>query len=289
MNGSPIISTHELAGFIEKKSVRIIDCRFNLGDPDWGYENYLLGHIPGALYAHMNRDLSGQVGPDTGRHPLPNEGIFLHKLAGWGISPDVQVVVYDTVGGAFADRLWYMLRAIGHKNVRVLDGGLSKWQADGHPLSTGPEEDPPIGETSNYARLFDLSMLASTTEIEAALSDPSVLIVDARAPERYQGLQEPIDPVAGHIPGAVNRFHGENLTREGVFKPKEVLKKEMLGLIGTHPLSKVVVYCGSGVTSCHHLIAFELAGLSGARLYVGSWSEWIRDPKRPIALGLEKR
>ena len=287
MDDLPIISTHDLAKLIESQSPRVIDCRFNLGDPNWGYENYLLGHIPGALYANLNLDLSAPVGPQTGRHPLPEAKFFLQKLASWGISPEVQVIVYDTAGGAFASRLWFMLRAIGHQQVQVLDGGFPKWRADGYPVNQGPEIISPVNLSSVYASDFNPQMLAATPEIAAAIKDPTMAIIDARAPERYQGIQEPIDPVAGHIPGAVNRFHGANLTPAGVFKSKELLREELLKVLGDHPAGQAVVYCGSGVTSCHHLIALEIAGLPGARLYAGSWSEWIRDPSRPIAVGQE--
>ena len=289
MNDLPIISTHDLAKLLSEKTLRIIDCRFNLGDSEWGQKTYLQGHIPGAIYAHLNLDLSGPVGPNTGRHPLPEAELFLKKLAGWGISPETLVVVYDTVGGAFASRLWFMLRTVNHKQVKVLDGGLPKWQADGYPLRNGPEDVSPVEISSVYATDFNPQLLAVTPEITAAINDPSssILMIDARAAERFQGLQEPIDPVAGHIPGAVNRFHGTNLTSEGVFKPKKLLREEMLALLGNYSASQAVVYCGSGVTSCHHLIAFELAGLEGARLYAGSWSEWIRDPSRPVAIGKE--
>ncbi len=285
MDDLPIISTHALHDLVQKKNPRIIDCRFNLSDPDWGFENYLLGHIPGAIYANLNRDLSGTAGLKTGRHPLPDTAAFIQKLAVWGISPETLVVVYDTVGGAFASRLWFMLRAIGHRQVQVLDGGFPKWQADGYPVSIGLESSSPVNISTGYSTFFNQRMVATTPEIEAALNDLSTVFIDARAAERYQGTQEPIDPIAGHIPEALNRFHGNNLTPEGVFKAGGVLREELLALLANHPASQVVVYCGSGVTSCHHLIALELAGLSGARLYAGSWSEWIRDPSRPIALG----
>ena len=244
------------------------------------------GHIPGAIYANLNRDLSGSAGPNTGRHPLPEANIFRQKMAGWGISPEVPVIVYDTVGGAFASRLWFMLRAIGHEMVQVLDGGYPKWQAEGYPIK-GPEEISPKKISPTYADHFDVKMLAAIPEIATAPADRSMVLIDARAPERFQGLQEPIDPVAGHIPGAVNRFHGVNLTAEGILKSKEVLREEWLKLLEAYPASQAVVYCGSGVTSCHHIVALELAGLSGARLFAGSWSEWIRDPARPVALGPE--
>ena len=287
MDNSPIISTHDLAKILTTKTLRIVDCRFNLGDPNWGQDMYHQAHIPGARYAHLNLDLSGPVGPYTGRHPLPDAENFLQKLAGWGISPGTLVVVYDTVGGAFASRLWFMLRAIGHKLVKVLDGGLQKWQADEYPLSTGSEGISPVEGSSVYAKNFDLQRLADTPAIAAAINDPSIVVIDARAPERFKGLQEPIDPVAGHIPGSVNRFHGSNLSSEGIFKPQELLRQEFQNLLGDHTANQAVVYCGSGVTSCHHLVALEIAGMAGARLYAGSWSEWIRDPSHPVATGKE--
>jgi len=283
MKYSPLITTTDLSQRIGQPGLRIVDCRFNLAQPEWGYSDYLNGHIPGAVYAHLDRDLAGPVLPHTGRHPLPDPEQFIQTLSSWGIASDTLVVVYDTVGGGFAARLWFMLRAIGHAQVQLLDGGYPVWVRENRPIELGPVQVQPRPYPSP-AR-FDPSLLASTGEVETALGDPDTLLIDARAPERYQGLNEPIDPIAGHIPGAVNRFHGANLTEDGRFKTPQVLKDEFgILLSGSNPGQRIV-YCGSGVTSCHHLLAMQIAGIPGGRLYAGSWSEWIRNPRHPIASG----
>jgi thiosulfate/3-mercaptopyruvate sulfurtransferase len=257
----------------------LIDCRFDLANPDWGFQDYQRAHIPGAVYAHLDKDLSSPVTPHTGRHPLPSPQQFQHKLQEWGIQPASQVVVYDTTGGSYAGRLWWMMRFFNHPAVALLDGGFGKWVQSGYPTKDGIETRPPV--TLEYTPSFQQDMLVDAQEVERIRQDPNYRLIDARAPERFRGEIEPIDPVAGHIPGAVNRFHGQNLQTDGTLKPVDQLRKEFLDILGETPPEQTVLYCGSGVTSCHHLIAMEAAGLPGAKLYIGSWSEWIRDPHRP--------
>jgi thiosulfate/3-mercaptopyruvate sulfurtransferase len=278
-----LITTGQLTQLDNEKDLIIIDCGFDLSKPDWGFDNYKINHIPGALYAHLDNDLSGVKTSKTGRHPLPDQNVFLEKLNQWGINRNSQVVVYDTSGGAFAARLWWMLKNYGHLQTAVLVGGLQKWMRDGYPVSAGVEK--PKRSVIPFIPAIDQTHVVTTSEIEQLSLNPAFLIIDARAPQRFRGETEPIDPVAGHIPGAVNRFHGDNLSLDGTLKPAELLRFEFDTLLQGRSPENVIVYCGSGVTSCHHLVAMEAAGLPGARLYAGSWSEWIRDPAHPIATG----
>ncbi len=283
MTPSPIIQTKQLYEILQQPHLRVIDCRFDLVKPTWGKEGYSQAHIPGAIFADLNLDISSSPTATTGRHPLPDPQTFVEKLANWNISPETQAVVYDTGGGGFAGRLWWMLRAIGHQNVQLLDGGFTQWQRDMLPVSSGIETVP-VGQF-RYRPEFNQGRHITSQEVFSAFQDPNIRLIDARAPERFQGLSEPIDPVAGHIPGALNRFYGDNLTPEGTFKPASQLRQEFTSLLGDISTDQTIVYCGSGVTSCHHLIAMEIAGLPVAKIYLGSWSEWIRDPDRPIASG----
>lgn len=274
-----LISPESLFSHLDDPAWVIIDCRFDLTDPSWGIRDYQVKHIPGAIYAHLDNDLSGPVTPLTGRHPLPDMDVFADRLGGWGISNNSQVIVYDTTGGAIASRLWWMLRYLGHSAVAILDGGFGRWEKSGFPVTSEIKLHPP----SHFEQRINPDMMANIDEIDRIRNDPDYCLVDARTAERYRGEKEPIDPVAGHIPGAINRFHGFNLDPDGSFKPADVIKTEFNNLIGDIPPENVTVYCGSGVTSCHHLVAMEIAGLSGAKLYPGSWSEWIRNPDRPVA------
>ncbi|MCX8023718.1 MAG: sulfurtransferase [Thermanaerothrix sp.] len=278
-----LISSQDLFSNLNRQDWVIVDCRFDLMQPEWGFLSYQESHIPGAIYADLDHDLSGLRTPLTGRHPLPEPDVFCQRLGQWGIDHTKQVVVYDTVGGAFAARLWWMLRLFQHEAVAVLDGGFNRWVHQGFPIEKGIHTNPPT--TFHAQPNWDL--MVTTSEIEQHLRSPRFLLIDARAPERYRGETEPIDPVAGHIPGAVNRFHQDNLNSDGTFKSPVTLREEFTALLSDTPPDKVVVYCGSGVTSCHHLLAMEIAGLRGARLYVGSWSEWICDPSHPIATGIK--
>ena len=281
MNYTNLIEESDLLSNLENPDWVIVDCRFDLANPGWGFQDYQRDHIPGAVYAHLNDNLSGPTSPLTGRHPLPKMEIFANHLSGWGIDETKQVVVYDTSGGSFAARLWWMLRLVGHEAVAVLNGGFGKWKSDNYPSHSGVETNRPA--TFHLSQNLPSDKFVNAEEVEQIRTDPNFCLIDARTQERYRGEQEPIDPVAGHIPGAINRFHGLNLQTDGTLKSKSVLRAEFENLLKGIDPKNVVVYCGSGVTSCHHLLALDVAGLKGARLYVGSWSEWIRDSKRPRA------
>jgi thiosulfate/3-mercaptopyruvate sulfurtransferase len=256
---STLISVPELIPNIGDPNWVIIDCRFSLEDPESGRQGYLDAHIPGALYAHLDEDLCGPViKGQTGRHPLPSIESFTEKLGDWGINSSVKVVAYDDAGGAMAaSRLWWLLRWLGHYAVAVLDGGWREWLSSGQPVRSGV--------------------------------DPGLLIVDSRAEERYRGEVEPIDPVAGHIPGAINAPHQNVLNEHNRFLEPEKLQAYFTKLLGDFSTKETVFYCGSGVTAVQNVLALAHAGLGDARLYAGSWSEWITDPARPIATGIESK
>ena len=271
---NPIVSTDELA---QHPEWRVFDCRHDLADPALGERQYAEGHLPGALFAHLDRDLSGAKNGANGRHPLPEAKAFIAWMGRQGLKPTDTVVCYDSGPGAMAARLWWMLRWAGHEQAAVLDGGFAKWQREGRAVTA----DVPQVEAAAYPGKARASMHASLAYVEKKLKRAALL--DARAAARYRGEQEPIDPVAGRIPGAKNRYNGENVTPEGTFKPAETLKREFLAVLGERSPADVVNYCGSGVAACHNALAMEIAGLSGSRVYIGSWSEWSADPMRPIS------
>jgi len=273
-----LISTDDLALHVADPTFVVVDCRHNLSDVDAGERAYRLGHIPGAGFLHLDRDLSGAKTGHNGRHPLPDANTLAATLGRAKINASKQVVAYDQNSGMWASRLWWLLRWLGHDAVAVLDGGLDKWSAEGRPQTT---ELPPPAPTTLVTQ--HLGATSSASEILRHLDDGSVYVLDARAPERYRGDLEPVDPVAGHIPGARNRPYTENLTANGVFKPAALLRSEFEALLGATRLTAVVHHCGSGVTACHNVLAMAVAGLPGSRLYPGSWSEWIADPARPVA------
>ena len=260
----------------------LLDCRANLMDPPAAEAAYGAGHIPAALYAHMDRDLSSPIGDDTGRHPLPDPFDFVKQMRDWGIGPDTQVVVYDDMGGAMAARAWWLLRWLGHERVAVLDGGLAAWQEIGGELSDKAEQ---AVTADGGPVVLHNDWFVDSKELQTHLEKAAITLVDARAAERFAGEQEPIDPVAGHVPGALNRPQSDNLNADGRFKTANQLEEEWRALLGDTKAEDAVMMCGSGVTACHNLLALEVAGLKGARLYAGSWSEWIRDPARPVATG----
>jgi len=258
----------------------LLDCRFSLADTGYGSRVYGEGHIPGARYLDLDRDLSSPIGPQDGRHPLPDPVKLNARLRQCGVGPGVQVVVYDDCGGAMASRAWWLLRWLGHDAVALLDGGYPAWLA----LGAEPEQQVPDDTDSGWQGQADAAALVALPAVEANLAAPAFTLVDARSAERFRGEQEPIDPVAGHIPGALNRPLSDNL-EQGRFKDAEKLRHEWGALLGDRAPESIVHLCGSGVTACHNLLAMEHAGLSGSRLYAGSWSEWIRDPRRPVATG----
>ena len=277
MNGSTLVSAAEL----EKNLAhwRVFDCRHDLAKPALGEQQYRESHIPGALFAHLERDLSGKKTGKNGRHPLPEPVEFEKWLEKTGLAPKDQVVCYDGGNGSMAARLWWMLRWIGHDKVAVLDGGFAKWTKEGRPVTI----DVPLFTPLNYPIKPRKEMTADVAALEKNLGRQFLL--DARAPARYRGEQEPIDPVAGRIPGAKNRFNSDNLSAAGTFKSPAELKKDFAAVLGRTSPSEVIHYCGSGVSACHNLLAMEIAGLKGGKLYAGSWSEWSADPKRPQERG----
>jgi thiosulfate/3-mercaptopyruvate sulfurtransferase len=273
-----LVDTPTLATHLSDPDWVVVDCRFSLTDEPWGRREYLSRHIPGAVYAHLERDLSGPVTGHNGRHPLPDPEALVRTLGGFGIAGGVQVVVYDQGNGMFAVRLWWLLRWMGHDGVALLDGGFGKWTAEKRATSAGEEKRArrPFTGSPRPDMVVDVDQVA-----RLAAHEPARLI-DARAPERYRGEVEPIDRVAGHIPGAVNDYYMQNLAEDGTFRSPEALRDRLTMAIGGASPKEIVCYCGSGVTACHNLLALERAGLPGARLYPGSWSEWSSDPSRPV-------
>jgi len=278
---STLLRPADLMGHLADPHWLVLDCRFELSDPDAGERAWAAGHIPGAAHAHLERDLSGPVTASTGRHPLPERGSFAATLSRWGVGPTTQVVAYDASAGMFAARLWWMLRWAGHDRVAVLDGGLQGWTAAGGTLDRSVEQRQPV----RFEPAWRDDMAVSTAELAPMLGRGDCVLVDARGPDRFEGRVEPIDPVAGHVPGAVNHPCQRNLDADGRFLPPVQLLERWQETLGGRAPAAAVCMCGSGVTACHDLLALEYAGLAGARLYAGSWSEWIRDPGRPVARG----
>jgi thiosulfate/3-mercaptopyruvate sulfurtransferase len=276
---STLVQPETLAIGLNRRDLVIVDCRFTLLDPNAGEQAYLTSHILGAAYAHLERDLSDMSPSGDGRHPWPSAESFTTRLSRWGIAPSTQVVAYDDGDGAYAARLWYLLRALGHEKVAVLDGGWARWTALGLPVSTATHA---VLSTS-YRATFDATRLCNATQVRKHLAGGGILL-DARAAARFRGEEEPLDRIAGHVPGASNRPYSENLAH-GQFKSAMQLATEFRALLGEHPGSDVVAMCGSGVTACHNLLAMERAGFKGGRLYTGSWSGWISEPSHPIATG----
>lgn len=273
-----LIAPETLHAHLGREDWRLVDCRFDLADADAGERAWREAHVPGAVYAHLERDLSGPVTSRTGRHPLPDPDRLVQRLGEWGINPASQVVAYDASGGAMAARLWWLLRWLGHDAVAVLDGGWSAWRGAGFPV----ESALPSPSPTRFERRLSLNESIDTAAVLRAVEGESDWrLVDARAPERFRGEVEPIDPVAGHVPGAVNRPFAENLDARGRFLRPEILR-ERFATIASGRADRVAHYCGSGVTACHNVLAMEYAGLGGSRLYAGSWSEWIRDPSHPV-------
>jgi thiosulfate/3-mercaptopyruvate sulfurtransferase len=282
MTYNTLVSTTELAQHLDDAGWAILDCRYSLADTEFGRRNYLQAHITGAIYAHLSEDLAGPKTPGvTGRHPLPSPEEAAKRFSAWGIDPRVQVVAYDDVGGALAaGRAWWMLRWLGHLQAAVLDGGWQKWLAEGRPRRDGVEARP----RRRFVPAPNPEMLVNLGEVEALRLDPDWRVFDARAAERYHGKNETIDPVAGHIPGALSAPYFDNLNPDQTFRSPEELRQHYQALLGEKPAAQAVFYCGSGVTSTHNILAMLYAELGEARLYAGSWSEWICDPHRPVVI-----
>jgi len=275
-----LVSRDTLERHLQDPRWVIVDCRFNLADPAAGHAAYRESHLPNARYAHLERDLSGSKTASAGRHPLPEPQVLARTFAAWGIDGATQVVAYDDAGGAMAARLWWLLRWLGHSAVAVLDGGINRWREEGRPLTA---EIPRVTRGAEFALRIDHDARVDSDFIARNLAAQQSVVLDARATERFAGQVEPIDPVAGHIPDALNRPFDRNLDARGAFLPPHGLRNSFRETLGnTHP-ERVIHMCGSGVTACHNLLAMEIAGLAGSRLYAGSWSEWITDPARPRA------
>ena len=280
-----LIDVHQLRQHLDDAEWRVVDCRFALADPPKGRQAYLEHHIPGAVYAHLDEDLSSPIVPGvTGRHPLPDVEKLAAKFSAWGINSFTKVVAYDDNNGGYASRLWWLLRWLGHSNVWVLDGGYNAWQQAAYPVSA---EIPNI-QPQAFVPNIRPELVVDAQFVEQVRQDGHYAVVDSREAKRYAGEWEPIDPVAGHIPGAYNAPFAENMRPDGHWQDPQTLKERFDHLLGPRPDDHVVFYCGSGVTACHNILAYAHAGLGEARLYSGSWSEWIADHGRPVAKSADR-
>ncbi len=281
--GMLLVTAADLAPRLGDPSWVVFDCRHDLADPAKGARLYAAGHVPGAFFAAVDTDLSGPKGAGGGRHPLPAPAAFAAFLAAHGVTTETTVVAYDDVGGQYAARLWWMARWIGLARVALLDGGFPKWTAEGRPVTTAVPGRP--AAPSALRAQVDDTLRVDAAEVARRIGDAACALVDARAAERYRGEVEPLDPVAGHIPGAKNRFYKNNLNADLTFRPAAELRREFEALLGGVAPAAVAHQCGSGITACANLFAMEYAGLAGSKLYPGSWSEWVSDPARPVARG----
>ena len=278
MSYQTIISVEDLNNNITNANWFIFDCRFLLKDPDGGLKKFRQGHIPGAQFADMDKDLSSPMTQSSGRHPLPDANTFIDKLRLWGVNNNSQVICYDDMSGAFAARMWWLLRWVGHKDVAVLDGGIDKWTASDLSLEVDIQTKPrgTFSGEANNAMWVDIEF------VQQQLSDGNIKLLDARSNERFTAKDHETDPVPGHIPGADNYPFAENLSQQGMFLPADVLENRFASVFSNHQQEQIINMCGSGVTACHNLLAMSIAGLPWTRLYVGSWSEWIKDKRRPV-------
>lgn len=279
MRCTTLISVSDLAAHLTDAGWIVCDCRHDLVDVEAGGRAYARSHIPGARFLRLDVDLSGPRTGANGRHPLPDPRLFTARLEALGIGSDTQVVGYDASGGSYAARLWWLLRWVGHGAVAVLDGGWDAWVKAGNPVT----KQLPVIKAAQFTMRRRTDVACDAGSIVANLGKPGSLLLDARSPDRFRGENETLDPVAGHIPGAANRFFKLNLDTDGRFKPAAVLRQEFSTALGAVPPAEVVHYCGSGVTACHNLLAMEIAGLTGSGLFPGSWSEWCANPSRPVA------
>jgi thiosulfate/3-mercaptopyruvate sulfurtransferase len=280
-----LVSSDLLAQHLVDPQWVIVDCRYDLSDESSGDEQYRTAHIPGAVYASLGQDLAAPSDGRNGRHPLPGHEAMSETFGRLGIAPRSQVVAYDQDSGMFASRLWWMLKYMGHDAVAVLDGGFAKWTREGRPTKAGTEQRSPatfLGKARPGMRL-------SANQVWAKLGDPGMTLVDARGPSRFEGKEEPLDRVAGHIPGARNHFYQWNLGPDKTMLPPDVLRDKFTAVIGETPPDQVALYCGSGVSACHNMLAMEHAGLTGMKLFPGSWSEWSADADKPVETGPSQR
>ncbi len=278
MNWTTLVDVPTLKAHLDDPDWLVVDVRHQLSDTAYGERVYAEGHLPGAVFLHCDRDLSGPMTGRNGRHPLPDPAVLAERLGAVGIGPNTQVVVYDDAQGMIAGRVWWLLRWLGHTRVALLDGGLPAWLAAGEPLTQAVLTPQPC-----TLPLCLQSAWVSVDWVQSHLNDPVMRLVDARGPDRFRGENETIDPVGGHIPGAVNRFFKDNVLPDGRFKPADVLRAEWQAILAGAPAETVVHQCGSGVSACLNVLAMEVAGMPGSRLYAGSWSEWCADPARPMA------
>ena len=273
-----IISAQELAKIVGNEDVRVFDCRFSLKDPEGGLKAYQSGHIAGAQRADMDTQLSSAMTETSGRHPIPQAEVLAEQLRVWGVSKNTQVIAYDDMFGAFGSRLWWLLRWLGHENVAVLDGGLKTWQEAGMDLVT----DEASYVAGDFQAAVNDAWVMDVDSVEAQLAAGEITLVDARPADRFTGKDQQTDPVPGHVPGAQNLPFGGNLTSDGKFQSAEALNQRFAEVIPQGDVAQLVNMCGSGVTACHNLLAQKIAGYQPARLFIGSWSQWIRDPKRAV-------
>jgi thiosulfate/3-mercaptopyruvate sulfurtransferase len=278
MSFTTLASVTDVAAHLDDPHWIVFDCRHDLADTETGRRAYAQSHIPGARFVHLDADLSGPKSGTNGRHPLPDPAQFCARLAALGMHKGQQAVAYDATGGFYAARLWWMLRWVGHTRAAVLDGGWDAWRKNGLPVTA---QLPAI--TSGAFNGAALNHTVDARFILDQIGQSQIKVIDARSPDRFRGENETLDPVGGHIPGAINRFFKDNLATDGRFKPAAELKREFSAVLGALPPAQAVHQCGSGVTACHNLLAMEIAGLSGSKLYPGSWSEWCSDPQRPVA------
>jgi len=279
MSYKTIISAKDLIKNVNNDDFIIFDCRCDISDSSYGIEAYNEGHIENSIFIDIDHDLASEKTSDSGRHPLPDPRLFSEKLSQWGMSNNKQAVVYDDAGGAFAGRMWWILKWLGHSNVAVLDGALGAWMSIGGKLTSKPT----IFERAVFEPSPNNNMYVSIKDVEDAQYKMNKLIIDARSRERYLGIKDPVDPIAGHIPGAVSHPLGMNLDKNGHFKSPEELRHNFNKIIGDTVSSDIISMCGSGITACHNILALEICGIKDVTLFVGSWSEWITDKSRPVA------
>tara|TARA_B100001057_G_scaffold468504_1_gene527730 strand:- start:218 stop:1072 length:855 start_codon:yes stop_codon:yes gene_type:complete len=278
MSYKTIISDNDLKNNIDNKDFIIFDTRCDIKDRGYGIDSYTEGHIENSIFVDVDLDLASEKQAGTGRHPLPQVDVFCEKLSHWGMNNNKQVVVYDDAGGAFAGRLWWMMKWLGHNDVAVLNGGLNSWVKNGNNLVTSPT----LFEKSYFEPKVRPDMIASLSDVENAQYGMNTILLDARSKERYEGISDPVDPIAGHVAGAISHPLGTNLDRTGKFKTKEELKHNFDKISNELKEKDIISMCGSGITACHNILALEISGIKNVRLYVGSWSEWITDPNRTV-------